>query len=484
MANSRAIARGSVRVLAGLIGVGVSVVVLVGAAVVPLPGFRMTPPGQTVTPVPADQSRVCPGGLLEVGTPGDASSLSSLGSPSTVTEATTSIAQRSLATPSVRGGGGAPQAVSTQSGGAKDRALIAGAQSQEATASDIAGLAAAACGEATSDSWLVAGSTTLGSTSLVMLNNPTGVDATVNLGVYTEGGRVDSAGANGLVVRANSQLVVPLTGIVPNAQAAVVNVQASGGSVYATMQQSSVAGLSPQGVELVGPTAQPSTRLVVPGMTVANTGKGGGTDGGAAQLPSVRLLAPGTAAAHVTVTATSDTTAGVDATARITLQGGTVREVPLEHLIDGSYTVRITSDRPVVAAARTVDVVASSNANQSETARAEAASQDFAWFVATTPLQANALFTVPTGPTAALHLVNDAAKDASVTVAERGGSSSTVAVPAGTAVAVGVRPDASYTLDGVGGLRASVSLTGNGQSSSYGLNPPGPLAQPITVYPK
>ncbi|QDZ16455.1 DUF5719 family protein [Humibacter ginsenosidimutans] len=321
MANSRAIARGGVRVLAGVVGTAVAVAALVGAAVVPLPAFTVNPPSKTVSPVPANQQRVCPGGLLELGDGSAASSLTSIGAASTKTEATTQVVTKSLATPSVHSDDGAPRTISTNSTGAAQRPLIAGAQSQTASSADTAGLVAVACGEATSDSWLVAGATTLGATSLVMLNNPTAVDATVDLTVYTEAGRADAAGSTGLIVRAKSQLVVPLTGLVPNAQASVVHVQASGGSVYAVLQQSAVSGLAPQGVDLVAPTAEPATSLVIPGMTVKNLGKAAGADGASNQIPAVRLLAPGTSAAHVTVTATSESAASVQATSRITLQG-------------------------------------------------------------------------------------------------------------------------------------------------------------------
>ncbi|MHA7987240.1 DUF5719 family protein [Rathayibacter sp. CAU 1779] len=484
MPSKRAIARGSVRIVAGVVGTGVAVLALLGATL-PWPSFRIDPPVHTVTPVPADQERVCPGPLLDQDDASNASSLSSVGSPTVVTRATTSVAQRDLDTPSVQGGGSAPRLISTQAGDAGGRPLIAGGQSQKASESDIAGFAAAACGEATSDSWLVAGATTLGSTSLVLLSNPTAVQATVDLTVYTEAGREEAPGARGLVVRANSQLVVPLAGIVPNVQASVVHVQATGGRVYPSLQQSSVQGLSPQGVELVGPTAEPAQQSVIPGMTVANIARvSGGADGAAAQLPSVRLLAPGTEAVHVTVTATSETTAGVVDTSHITLQGGTVREVPFSHLIDGSYTVRVSADGPVVAAARTVDAVAPATGDESATAQAEAATQDFAWFVASAPLQQRALLAVPTGKSPTLHLFNDGKSSVSVTITGKSGSPQHVSVAGGKGVAVPVSARGTYELDGTAGLWASVSLTADGASSSFALNPPGPMAQPIDVYPK
>ncbi|WP_243063545.1 DUF5719 family protein [Humibacter sp. RRB41] len=485
MPSKRSIARGSVRVLVGIIGTGVAAAALAAAALLPLPQLHVAPVGQAVTPVPADQQRVCPGGLLDQSDPTSATSFSSFGSPSIEKTATTAIKQISLSTPSVQGGPGAPRVISTQTSGATQRPLIAGAQSQVASESDIAGLAAASCGEASADSWLVAGSTTLGSTSLVLLSNPSAVQDTVNLTVYSEAGVAQAPAARGIVVRAGSQLVVPLAGVVPNAQASVVRVQSTGGTIYASLQQSAVQGLAPQGVELVEPTASPARNLVIPGMVVANTARlSGGAEGASSLLPSVRLLATGTSTVHATVTATSESGKVIVATAQATLQGGAVREVSFDHIIDGSYTVRVSADGPVVAAARTVDAAAAPSSAESATAQAEAATQDFAWFVASSPLEDTALLAVPSGGSPKLHLSNTTAKDASVTLMRPGTSSRSLKVPAHAAIAVAVTGSASYTLRGAKGLRASVSLTSDGASSSFALNPPGPSAQPITVYPR
>ena len=484
MPSKRSIAQGGVRVLAGIIGTGVAVVALGAAALLPLPQLHVAPQGQTVTPVAADQQRVCPGGLLDQSDPSSTTSFESFGAPSTQKTANTGLQDSELSTPSVQGGSGAPVVISTQTSGSTARPLIAGAQSQLASESDIAGLAAAACGEANADSWLVAGATTLGSTSLVLLSNPSAVQATVDLTVYSEAGVAQAPAARGIVVRARSQLVVPLAGLVPNAQASVVHVQSSGGSVYATLQQSAVQGLAPQGVELVGPTASPAQNLVIPGMVVANTARlNTGSDGGSSVLPSVRLLAPGTSTVHATVTATSESGGVIVATADATLPGGVVREVSFDHIIDGSYTIRIHADGPIVAAARTVDAVATSASGESATAQAEAATQDFAWFVASSPLQNTALLAVPSGGSPTLHLANQTDADASVTLSGSG-AAKTVAVPAHSAVSVPVSSHASYRLSGVNGLEASVSLTADGASSSFALNPPGPSAQAITVYPR
>jgi hypothetical protein len=40
------------------------------------------------------------------------------------------------------------------------------------------------------------------------------------------------------------------------------------------------------------------------------------------------------------------------------------------------------------------------------------------------------------------------------------------------------------TVTGADGLVASVSLAGPGETASFPLNPPGPLAAPLNVYPR
>ncbi|MCL1900762.1 MAG: hypothetical protein FWG11_09710, partial [Promicromonosporaceae bacterium] len=92
---------------------------------------------------------------------------------------------------------------------------------------------------------------------------------------------------------------------------------------------------------------------------------------------------------------------------------------------------------------------------------------------------------IPGGGSPVLHLVNPGATAATVTLTPLpGGDPQQATVPSDGQVSVSVRSQASYSLSGVQGLLASVSLTSDAASSSFSLNPPGPLAQPITVYPR
>ena len=476
MADKRGIAWMSVRIVGGVIGMGVAAVAIAGASLLPVPSFTIAAPVSTVTPVPADQQRVCPGPLLALASgAGAATTPSSFGSAGAVYGADGA----DLQTRHLKAGSDssdrsdAPLLVTVSTlNGATEPPLVAGAQTQEAATDDLTGLAAASCGEAAADSWLVAGSTSLGQTSLVLLSNPTSVQATVTLTIYSEGGLVDAPGAAGIVVAPGAQKVVPLAGLAPSAAAPVVHVQSTGGQVFASLQQSFEQGIDPRGVELTGATATPSHVQVISGMTIASLAAltaAQSSEGYGVDLPAVRLFVPGTQAARVTVGAVGETGTAAGNSYATTVKPGVAVELPLDGLKDGSYTVTVRSNVPIVAAART-SVVAGSV-------------RDFAWFVSSPAMAKKFLAAIPTGPGPVIHFANPGDKDKKVTLITASGAATAVTVPAGGAanspVARGM-----LTVSGADGLYASVSLSGAGETTSFALSPSGPLASPLEVYPR
>ncbi|WP_308468157.1 DUF5719 family protein [Rathayibacter soli] len=477
MPSKRAFAHGSVRAVAGLVGIGVAAAAVIAATWLPLPSVTAAIPSQTVTPVPADQQRTCPGPLLELAADStDATASSAFGSPASVFDASPGEAQTSsLKTPDDHLGGhfGAPKVVSVSAKPGESAApLIAGAQSQTAVQEDLAGFAAAGCGDASRSSWLVAGASDLGQTSLVLLSNPTAVQASVNLSVYAESGEIQAPGAQGILVDAGSQRVIALAGIAPNVKAPVVHVESTGGSVVATLQQSVVRGLTPGGVELAAPTSAPAKHQVISGLVIAGlAAQAGAVDGYADTMPALRVLVPGGKPATVRVGITPEKGTAGGTSTQATLQPKTAQELPLDNLVNGSFTVTVDADQPVVVAAR----VSTSGP----------AGNDFAWYAASDALVGDTMIAVAPGPGATVHLTNPTTTDATVSLhSTAGASEQTVTVAANSAVAVAVRTGLTYTLGGVKGLYASVSYGGSGLSSSFPVEPPGALASPIAVYPK
>ncbi|MFF1571840.1 DUF5719 family protein [Leifsonia sp. NPDC058292] len=476
MADKRGIARVSIRLVSGVIGVGVAGVVVAGATILPIPSVQAPVPVSTVKPVPADQQRVCPGPLLALAADaGAATAATAFGSPETAdgTDGPSAETRRITPDSDAADPDEAPTVLTVATpSSASEPPLIAGSQIQDAATDDLAGLAAASCGEALADSWLVAGSTSLGQTSLIMLSNPTTVQATVSLSIFAETGRVDAPGATGIVVPPGGQKVVPLAGLAPSVAAPVVHVQSTGGQVLASLQQSYEQGIEPRGVELSGATSSPSRQQIISGMristlaavTAAQSGEGYGAD-----LPAVRVFVPGADDADITVGAVGENGTAAGNSYAATVKAGVVTEIPLDGLKDGNYTVTVNSSVPVVASART-----SVSAGKAK---------DFAWFVASQPMADTFLAAVPTGPTPILHFANRAEKDQKVTITPASGKATTLVVPAEGAANATVTAG-MVEVTGADGLVVSTSYSAGGKISSFALNPPGPLASPLVVYPR
>ncbi|MGK9148822.1 hypothetical protein KXS11_14430 [Plantibacter flavus] len=477
MPSKRGVALTSGRIVTGLVGVGVAAVTIAAAGQLSLPTVEIAPQDVLVTPVAGDQSLVCPGPLLALAQDATAATAAGSFGPASVdfgADGVTPTTTQLAAPDNTSGAGdGSPTVVTVP--GASDGTVtpLSGAQSQIAAEADIAGLAAAACTPASGESWLVGGSSDIGRTTLVLLSNPSAVDANVTLDVFGTAGRVDAPGAAGIVVASNTQRVVALTGLAPNEPTPVVHVTSTGGQIVAALQQSTVRVLAPGGVEVQGPTAAPSTDLVIPGLVVTAPAAAGQSSDTAAvddRATALRLFAPGAEAADVVITATRENSKDEPIVIDATIQPGVPGEIALAELPAGEFSLQITSDQPVVAAAR-------SNARGG-------ALEDFAWFGATAPLDDTASFTVPTGPGQKLHVLNPTDAEAVLTLTDANGTETTAKVAAGAAATIAVAAGRSYVMEGADGLYASISLASPGRLASLAVSPPNPLASAISVYPR
>jgi hypothetical protein len=482
MATKRRVALAGARATAGLIGIAVVVIAVGGAALVPWPSLVTEPTSTLVTPVASDQLRVCPGPLLTLAADSSqADAATSVGPFATVygarapgdTGEVLSVGRADVSavdnTESARDGSPLILSVPVDDG-ALAAPLLAGAQSQTAAGETIGGLATAACTEASSDSWLVAGSTDVGRTSLVLLSNPSSVVATVDLTVYGESGQVDAPGSTGILVQPGTQRIISLAGLAPNLLSPVVHVQATGGQIAAALQQSVIRGIQPGGVELTGPTTNAATEQVIPGVVVGTPNAEASVDEGAIadDTPRVRVLVPGDSTATVSVGVQSEDGASTGTSLEVDVQPGVATEIPLTGVVAGNYTVTMTSDQPLVAGALTT--------------AAGSVSPDFTWSAAAAPQDGAFLAYVADGPAPALHLANTADADAVLTLTPDGGTGTDVTVPAGQSVVIGVAASTAYLITGGTGIAAAVGYTGDGLAASYTLSPIGPLAEAIPVY--
>lgn len=497
--TARGVALVGVRLVAGAVGVGTAAIVIAAAALVPLPVLQSAAPSLLVTPVPSAQQLVCPGTFLRLGDEQgqDATSAAPVGRTTTRFDATDGAVDEVPLT----GGGvspGDPLRLGLPAGG-EVSARLSGAQSQDVAASDFVGLAAASCAGSATESWLVGGSAAVGRTTVLSLANPSDVAATVSVEIFGEQGPVTAPGATGIIVQPQSQRVLSLSGFAPGLESPVVHVTSRGGQIVANLHQVTVRGLDAGGVDIIGAAAAPATDQVIPGLITSNSIVLRGALGasGFADLETVlRVLATGDEPGAATVTIQPDDGRPIDepigedgttrgATVTFDLVGGRVIDLPIENLKDGSYTVTVTADVPIVAGVRASTVIGEAPA--ADTAASRPVSSDFAWLPTATAFPTDTLVTIAEGPGAVLHLSNPTNTVVDVAIESLDGESLELRVPAGGAASIPVEAGESYLLGGFESLLGSVtflSVEGDAQIAGYAVQPGAANATPLMIYPR
>jgi hypothetical protein len=466
----------SARVVAGLVGIGVAAATIAASALAPLPSVTFTPASERIIPVPTAQQLVCAGSVLRLADDqGEGATTPSAiaGRPSVEYGASagpvdgTPLEQSDAAT---GGTDAAPLLVSTPPGEPESDAaatLISGGQVQQADVGEYVGLAASSCASAVGDSWLAAGSTTVGRTTLITLSNPTEVPATVDLELFDATGQVNAPGTSGIVVPPNGQRVLSLAGFVPNVANPVVHVTSLGGQVVANLQQVNVRGIDPGGVDIVAPSTAPALVTVIPGVRITTIADVQALQAGGQNfqdlLPVVRVFAPGTGTATGTLTVIPEDGASTGAVLTFDVEAGRATDVPLDNLGEGSYTVVVTTTMPAVTSARVGSAVGLVN--------------DFAWIASAPALSERALLTVADGPSPVVHLHNPGPAPVTVVLGDQ-----QIAVAAGASAAVAVAPG-TYELTGYEQLAVTVTFAAPGLIAAYPVLPPGSVSTPVVVYP-
>ena len=224
----------------------------------------------------------------------------------------------------------------------------AGAMGSVTTQGDLRGLGAGACTAPSTSQWLVGGSTEVGSTATLTVQNPSQQPATVALDVYGPGGPVALGGKGTFTVAPHEQVTTRLESVAPEQDRLAVNVRAAGARANASLQTQAIDGLLPAGVDLLTAGASPRKSLAVG----AVLSRGEAVDD--PHAPRLRLLAPGEkgGTARVSVYGPSGPVVlrGAD---EVELEPGVVTDVPLGGLPEGAYTLVVDADVPVVGAART-----------------------------------------------------------------------------------------------------------------------------------
>lgn len=320
-------------------------------------------------------------------------------------------------------------------------------QTQFATGKQAFGLASANCVEGANSAWLVAGDNSIGREALLILANPSAVDATVSLQLYGPSGPMQGAGLNGISAPAGKVTVLPISSFAPKAETFTVEVASRGAELGIWIQQKTVRGLTPGGLDLVGVSAEPAKRVSIPGVFLRNAkalSQLANSEQDFADLkPMLRVTAPGDKG----VTFTAQLQGAEGSSYGTVLQGevspGSTKDFELEDLADGNYTMLVEANSPILASVRFSRMVG--------------AKQDFAWAQSVTPAKLNAGFTAAENVKTKLSVMNSNAAQATFTLSGR-----TYRVAGNSNLAVDLRAGAHYSISSSSALAVSQVIDANG----------------------
>lgn len=204
------------------------------------------------------------------------------------------------------------------------------------------GLSSLAClGPATSW-WFVGGGSVAGRDTNLVLVNPESTPAELEVQISGSEGPITTPRLRGIVVEPRSRTVVRLNREAPRLPFVAWHVQVRAGRIVAALQDKEYDGFFPRGADWIPASAEPSTRVLVPGVIPGEGGR------------QLLIHAPGDLDATVQVRLVTDGGSYVpSALSEVSVPGGSVVQVDLDAAAEGqAVTVDLSSDEPIVAGVR------------------------------------------------------------------------------------------------------------------------------------
>ncbi|HUH53115.1 MAG TPA: DUF5719 family protein [Microbacteriaceae bacterium] len=410
------IATGAVLSAAGaILLINLSVLNAGGAGIAPLTGA--VPQTTVDTETTTSNSVVCPGSFAVLGLdPSSPDTVTPTGKPEIYTSeqlfADTTISSTPLAQPErIATEFEQPTVTLTTTG----ENQVAAAATQKIAIETVSGQTALSCSEAFNDQWIVAGSTTMGHTGMISLNNPGLVPATVNLTVHDETGKKDARASSGILIAPKSQRIVSLAGFGAGKESTVVRVESSGSPVVASMSLTEIRDLTPTGAEQINSQAEPTQTLVFAGIVnfAEHVHSAEDADQADEYPATLRLLATtesvsddwdkdsiGTSATAVIV---GLTTKGEEIElAAVNLTPGVVKDTQIKILPETVEAIVVRSQLPVVGGIKT--------------ATHSSSDHDFTWYAPSSIYGAGETMPVAAAAEAVPVIVNLSEEKATVTV--------------------------------------------------------------------
>ena len=312
------------------------------------------------------------------------------------------------------------------------------------TSAGANGMLSTECQLPGSDFWFIGGDTSVGRQSLLVVQNPSKVDATLNLELFDERGVIQSAGMQGLFVASGSTLVTPLAAFAPNNRGLTVHLSSQGGAVAAWIQQKTVRGTVAAGIDYVSSSIAPANQQVLPGLSIygskaATAIKKLNQDYSDLE-PVVRVFVPGNGKAVDQEVDVTVLVSGIDAktfgtVVRQKVMVGQSADIPIIGLADGTYSAVISAERPLFAALKL------SRNSVDEARLLTEVGSDFTWISASDQITTSRTIVAPEIGRTVLNLVNASTTATSVTVVS-GGVSKVYQLSQNALSAVSVKPGA------------------------------------------
>ncbi|MEN9956561.1 MAG: hypothetical protein RIR46_169 [Actinomycetota bacterium] len=282
---------------------------------------------------------------------------------------------------------------------AQGSAMSTASQTQLVSNARIRGLVGAACQKPSSEFWLIGGDTTTGRESLLLLTNPSKVDATVNLQLLSTEGELKISGLTAISVPHEDTVIIPISALAPKLSTFAVHVQSTGGALAGWLQQKAVRGTSAAGVDFIAPVADASKSLVIPGFLVRGVKDAAAlkkADPDFADLTNVlRVTNPGNEPAEITAQVTGSDSKTFGTVLQATVAPRSTVDLEIKGLADGDYAIFIESSVKILAAAKL-----------NRTNKTAAVVTDFTWLPSVDPKAGPRVITVPAAGISKLAIAN------------------------------------------------------------------------------
>ncbi len=315
--------------------------------------------------------------------------------------------------------GVAKSAIGALNFGAQSSALISQTQQQQGSVAlnagqlqnvanaRLNGLLGSSCQAPSTDLWLIGGDTSTGRETLLLLVNPSSVDATVSVEAIGLGAA--KASSSGISVPAHLSTVVPVSSILPDTKSLALHVRSYGSSIAAWMQQRTLRGLSYAGADFVSAVEGFSSKLQVPGILIRGSNDAVKLANSNADyfdlVPTLRIYNPTSETVNFVAQIFGANDKSFGTVIRDSVPANSVSDFAISGLSDGDYAAFIQADAAVGAAVRLPRVTNSANPIT-----------DFAWLPAAQPLVGKNAITVPAAGIAKLSVTNSKSGSIAITI--------------------------------------------------------------------